>query len=102
MPGINIFTQAYPVIGLHIRKTVAQRDVYFRRGGYQYKRRYIIPPNPRTPAQQEWRGIFRQAVWAWHDLTSQQQNGYNTLASTRGGLTGFNFFVSHYLSDYGL
>ena len=101
MPGINVFNQHYPAIALQLRKTISHRDVYFVRGGVQYKRRWILPPNPRTQPQQNWRGVFRQAVSAWRDLTLPQRQEYNTIAHRRSGCTGFNVFVSHYLSTYG-
>lgn len=100
MPGINIFNQPYMTIGLQLRKTVAKRDVYFQRHGVQYKRRYIIPPDPHTPAQLQCRAIFRQAVRGWQALTQQQKQSYNTIARSRYMRTGYNFYVSTYISTY--
>lgn len=61
---------------------------------------YYTPSNPRTPAQQGWRGSFRQAVWGWHALTRAQQLQYNHDAQRFPGWTGFNLYVSEYLKAY--
>lgn len=67
----------------------------------------VYPSNPRTPAQQAWRGVFRDGVAKWHGLTNAEKSVYNEKAKRRKttkygffqprGIEGFNLFMSDYL-----
>ena len=85
---------------LMLRGTVAQEITFRVRHGRQEAYRYTVPSNPRTPAQQRWRGIFRGAIQWWHSLTPSEKGAYNTVARKRGTVTGMNFYVSEYLRRY--
>lgn len=63
--------------------------------GRQYRRSYVIPANPRTPAQRAVRSSFKNAVDAWHNFSALQKEAYNYLA-TPYQISGFNLWVSRY------
>lgn len=63
--------------------------------GIQYRRRYVIPANPNTPAQQRVRASFTNGVDKWHSFTPLQTQAYAPLASGLK-MSGFNLFVSRW------
>ena len=79
--------------------------VYYVRDGQQRSRRYVVPRDPRTPAQQRARAIFSAASRTWSatgPLSDQQRDAWRTEgAQTRsrprlgssGKLTGQKHFV---------
>jgi len=92
------YPQGEPTYGaIEIRGAVGKQIVFRVRGGQQEVIPYTIPPNPRTPLQQWWRGVFSRAVEMWHTLTPAQKRPYNRRARKWGRLTGFNYYVSAYL-----
>lgn len=64
-----------------------------------YRRRQPIPcvarlPGRKSPpsgAQSEWRTRYRNAIFAWNNLTPAERLPYTT--TKPGNLTGFNFFL---------
>ena len=100
MPGLDFYTADQPYVGFSIHGALG-RQVCFR---YRYGRQecvpYYVPTNPRTPRQQAWRWVFRQAVLSWQSLTPGLQLVYDRVADIRGGMSGFNWYVSEYLQRY--
>lgn len=74
---------------------VGKAGVFATWKGRQYRRSYVIPANPRTPAQQTVRNSFKNAVDAWHGFDALQKEAYNYLA-TPLQISGFNLWVSRY------
>jgi len=74
---------------------VGKAGVFATWKGRQYRRSYVIPANPRTPAQQAVRNSFKNAVEAWHDFSAIQKKVYDYLA-TPLQISGFNLWVSRY------
>jgi hypothetical protein len=64
-----------------------------------YREPYYIPRNPRTAAQQVWRSVFAQAVFAWQGLTDEQKMTYNERAKGKR-MSGYNLFIREYLLSH--
>ena len=69
----------------------------------QLARQYVIPSNPRTPAQQRQRNQFGAASSRWRALTPEQRAAWNLAAANQTRVTsagyrtarnGYSFFVS--------
>jgi hypothetical protein len=67
--------------------------VFAKWKGRQYRRKYVIPANPKSIMQQIVRGWFTNAVDTWHLYTSLQRLAYSYLA-TGLVMSGFNLYVS--------
>lgn len=74
---------------------VGKSGVFATWKGRQYRRSYVIPANPKTPAQQAVRNNFKNAVDAWHNFDALQKQAYGYLA-TPLQISGFNLWVSRY------
>ena len=70
--------------------------VLYKRCGRTIMRAHIIPPNPRTPAQQANRSRFRDAMLSWRQLPDEEKDSFNR-AARRLGMTGHNLFISRYM-----
>jgi len=67
----------------------------------------IFPSNPRTPAQQHRRGMFRDGIHKYQALSAVQKAEWNTKAhkywpgrynfGIPHGISGFNLFMSEYM-----
>jgi hypothetical protein len=71
---------------------------YIQRTGTQYAKKYKVPKNPQTPAQQEQRAKYARAILAWQELTESNKNVWRK----QGEIThqiGYNLFVSNYLKN---
>lgn len=66
-----------------------------KRGKVPYKMKFYRPTNPRTPAQQENRQKFAQAMAEWQSLTEEQKLKYNKEAR-KINLFGRNLFIREY------
>lgn len=90
-----------PLMSLDARGQIAKTLVFMGWKGIQDVRKYVIPANPRTAAQQGQRGYFKDAVDAWHTdgYTSDDVAAWNLLAlAIKQALSGFNAFVRHYVN----
>lgn len=65
----------------------------------QEKLPFYTPTNPQTGPQQNWRGIFSDAVAGWQALTDEQKNQYNEKAKYKN-LSGYNLYISEYLYSH--
>jgi len=74
---------------------VGEAGVFASWKGRQYRRSYVKPANPNTPAQQAIRGSFANAVDKWHDFNALQKQSYRPLTSGQV-MSGFNLFVSRW------
>ncbi len=70
-------------------------QVFFRRYGRQYMRRYCIPANPHTELQESSIHKFAEASKAWRSLTPARKERFNMKAT----LSVFNLFVSIYMKQ---
>ncbi|HRZ26229.1 MAG TPA: hypothetical protein P5346_10625 [Spirochaetota bacterium] len=70
--------------------------VFYERYGKTIMRAFIIPPNPRTPAQQANRSRFRDAMGSWRQLPDEEKDSFNRTAR-RLGMTGHNLYISRYM-----
>ena len=73
--------------------------VFYTRHGKTLMRAWIMPPNPRTEAQQANRGLFRQAMAAWQQLSRGEKDALNAQAR-KPGITGHNLFISQYMKTH--
>jgi len=69
--------------------------VFARWKGRQYRRKYVIPANPKTTKQTAVRDYFTNAVGKWHIYSSLQRLAYGYLAVGQV-LSGFNLLVSRW------
>jgi hypothetical protein len=83
------------VFGDELSGKAGKAGVYAKWKGRQYRRKYVIPANPRTPRQQSVRSSFTAAVDRFHTWNALQKMIYDALAS---GLvmSGFNLWISRY------
>jgi hypothetical protein len=70
----------------------ANAAVFAKWKGIQYRRKYVIPTNPKTIPQKNRRNIFTAAVTFWHTLNAIQRAVFGYLASGMA-LSGFNLLV---------
>jgi len=85
---INIFGDVYS-------GQAGKAGVFAKWKGRQYRRKYVIPANPKTTMQMTIRGYFTNAVAAWHTYHSIQRLVYSYLA-TGLVMSGFNLLVSRW------
>jgi hypothetical protein len=83
------------VLGEVLSGTVAKTAVYAKWKGREYRRKYVVPSNPRTPAQMAVRESFANAVDMWHSFNPLQSAAYTPLASGQVK-SGFNLFVGEW------
>jgi len=69
--------------------------VFAKWKGRQYRRKYVIPANPRTTMQTTVRNHFTNAVALWHTWSSLRKKAYSYLC-TGLVLSGFNLLVRRY------
>lgn len=74
---------------------VGKAGVFATWKGRQYRRSWVKPANPQTPAQKIIRQNFANAVNAWHDFNAVQKKVYDYLA-TPEQISGFNLWVRRY------
>ena len=82
---INIFGDVYS-------GQAGKAGVFAKWKGRQYRRKYVIPANPKTTMQQLIRGYFTNAIAAWHSYHSIQRLVYSYLA-TGLVMSGMNLLV---------
>lgn len=85
---INIFGDNYS-------GQAGKAGVFAKWKGRQYRRKYVIPANPKTTMQLTIRGYFINAIAAWHTYHSLQRLVYSYLA-TGLVMSGFNLLVSRW------
>ncbi len=85
---VNIFGDVYS-------GQAGKAGVFAKWKGRQYRRKYVIPANPKTTMQQWIRNAFSAAVDKWHKYCSLQRLCFSYHAS---GLvmSGFNLLVSRW------
>ena len=74
-------------------------DVLVYQGGIGGPRVYAHGKkrDPQTSAQLSQRSFFQSAVSYWHALNEDEREFYWVLGHQHG-MTGFNYFLSHYLT----
>ncbi|HOO70838.1 MAG TPA: hypothetical protein PK926_03675 [Spirochaetota bacterium] len=74
------------------------RMVFYHRNGRVIARRWVMPPNPDTPAQRKNRSRFKEAMSAWKALTDDEKAAY-TKKARGSGMTGHNLFISGWMKN---
>lgn len=98
-------------VGCKIRGQIGKQFIYRVRQGngyagskvgkdYQDKYRYFVPGNITNYQGEPSRQCFAAAVLAWQALPGSEKQQYNSAASRRGGLTGFNLFIQNYFKEH--
>jgi len=85
---LNIFGDQYS-------GQAGKAGVFAKWKGRQYRRKYVIPANPKTTMQMRVRGFFKAAVILWHGWSSLQRLVFSYLA-TGLVMSGFNLLVRRY------
>ena len=89
-------TQA-PLFGFGASGQLGEAIVFGRWKGIDVARKYVVPANPDTAAQNTQRGYMTSAVAEWHDatnvLTATDKEAWNRYAGTLAApMSGFNAF----------
>ena len=85
-----------PLMSFAASGKIAKSLVYATWKGIDTVRQYVVPSNPKTPAQQAQRSLLTMAVNLWRAswLSQEIRESWNKLASTRGlTMSGFNLFT---------
>jgi len=81
--------------------TVAKTGVYANWKGIQYRRKHVIPHNPKTAKQTTVRGSFTDAVSHWKTVFNNLQKlAYKYLAAGKAE-SGFNLFLARWQTNAG-
>jgi hypothetical protein len=86
---INIFGDVYS-------GQAGKAGVFAKWKGRQYRRKYVIPANPKTTMQLIIRGYFTNVIATWHTYHSIQRLVYSYLA-TGLVMSGMNLLVSRWM-----
>lgn len=99
--GFNFYDSYYGYyIGIQIRGTIGKTFVYQVIHGEQFKRRYVIPYDPKTPAQQRLRDLFKKAIQSWKKFSDQEKSDLEKLKPAYLIMSGFNYYISSYMKTY--
>ena len=85
-----------PLFSLSASGQIAKTLVFMKWKGIDDVRKYVIPANPNTAAQQTQRAYITAALAMWHvtDWVAADLTAWNLLATTLGRvMSGFNAFV---------
>ena len=85
-----------PLFSLSASGQIAKTLVFMKWKGIDDVRKYVIPANPNTAAQQAQRAYITAALTMWHvtDWIAADLTAWNLLATTLGKvMSGFNAFV---------
>jgi len=85
-----------PLFSLSASGQIAKTLVFMKWKGIDDVRKYVIPANPNTAAQQAQRAFITAALAMWHvtDWIAADLTAWNLLATTLGKvMSGFNAFV---------
>lgn len=85
-----------PLMSFAASGKIAKSLVFATWKGIDTVRQYVVPSNPKTPAQQAQRSLLTMAVNLWRAswLSQEIRESWNKLASTRGlTMSGFNLFT---------
>ena len=85
-----------PLFSLSASGQIAKTLVFMKWKGIDDVRKYVIPANPNTAAQQVQRAFITAALAMWHvtDWIAADLTAWNLLATTLGRvMSGFNSFV---------
>lgn len=58
------------------------------------ERKYVIPDDPKTPAQERQRELWANRVAEWQALSPEEKAEWNRLAGRKRGYRGFQLFMS--------
>jgi len=88
------------IVGTQIRGQIGKKYIYQVRNNQQRKYLYKIPYDPKSPAQLRMRDLIKKANQKWQSLTEQEKNNWRKLEPIIPTMSGFNYFVSCYVSDF--
>jgi len=80
------------IFGDEYSGAAGKSGVFAKWKGRQYRRKYVVPANPKTTMQTNVRNYFTSAIALWHTWSSLQKKAYSYLA-TGLVLSGFNLMV---------
>jgi uncharacterized protein with NRDE domain len=87
-----------PLFSLDARGQLGKALVYAIWKGLNYARKYVIPANPNTAAQQTIRGYFTTAVAAYGAEDQATKDAWDAAIKKKNKvMTGFNFYVGLYV-----
>jgi hypothetical protein len=84
-------------IGIEPNGQIGHAWTYYTSKGTRIRRKYFIPPDPKTDEQLRRRELFRCIVDKWHTLTTQERKNLDFKMPKHLIMTGFNWYISSYL-----
>jgi len=78
--------------------TIGKKVTAVERKGENFLRNYVIPHDPKTPAQMNQRNKFTEANEAWKALSPEEKEIYNERAKNMK-MYGYHLFVSEFASQ---
>lgn len=93
------YARIYPVIGFRATKRLGKLFIFKQYGTYRLVTKYYYPYNPRTVAQQAWRGVLADGVAAWLGFSDEIKGMYNEMTSPKAW-DGYRRFLSMYLNAH--
>ena len=85
------------VLGNEYSGTIGKSKTAIERDGTNFTRFWVLPHDPKTPAQMRQRKRFADAHEAWIALPQEKRNEYNECARNIE-MTGYNLFVKEYVT----
>jgi len=99
--GFRFYNDYYNyIVSIKLSGQIGHSYVYYLIKNVQYRRKYFIPPDPKTDAQLRIRDLMRKSVQKWHSLTPQEQTLHNVVPHYDPTMSGYNFFISCYIKAY--
>lgn len=87
-----------PMFSLDARGQLGKAIVYSIWKGINYARKYVIPFNPKTTAQETIRGYFTAAVTAYRAEDQATKDAWDAAIKGKGvAMTGFNYYLGLYV-----
>jgi hypothetical protein len=90
--GVNLYGDILLLSGIYKKHNLWH-------GKRDFRVRYYITRDPKTEAQQAWRGVFADAVAYWQGLTEEEKNQYNIRVKGRH-MSGYNLCLQEYLKSH--
>lgn len=89
-----------PLYSIDARGAVASSMVYGGWKGIKWCRGWVLPQNPKTVLQVKVREIMAEGVLRWQGFAAGRKTGWETGSERTGkAQSGFNYFMSNYISD---
>jgi len=88
-----------PLFSIEARGQFGKALVFSKWKDILYCRKYVIPSNPNTTAQNQLRQYFTQAVATWNGETTATKTAWNQYCTEKGySYSGYNLYIKAYVT----